>query len=120
MTMHFEINSRTVDDRTAVVAPVGEVDLHTAPEIKRRIAELSDQGYTQIVVDLSRINYLDSTGLGVLVGALKRLREKDGELRLVHPTPRVMRVLEITRLVNVFQIFDSEEAALSSLTGRGA
>jgi len=118
--MDFEISSRTVDDRIAVVSPAGEVDLHTAPEIKQRIGELSDQGYNQIVVDLSRIDYLDSTGLGVLVGALKRLREKDGELRLVHPTSRVMRVLEITRLVNVFQIFDSEEEALGGLTGRGA
>jgi len=118
--MNFEISSRTVNAQTAVVAAVGEVDLHTAPEIKRRITELAEAGHTQIVVDLSRIDYLDSTGLGVLVGSLKRLREKDGELRLVHPTPRVMRVLEITRLVNVFQIFDTEEEALSSLTGRGA
>jgi len=118
--MNFEINSRTVNNQTAVVAPVGEVDLHTAPEIKQHIAALSDQGCTQIVVDLSRIDYMDSTGLGVLVGALKRLREKDGELRLVQPTPRVMRVLEITRLVNVFQIFHSEEEALNSLPGGGA
>ena len=118
--MSFEINSRTVDARTAVVTPAGEVDLLTAPQVKQRITELVDQGISQIVVDLSRIEYLDSTGLGVLVGALKRLREKEGELRLVHPTPRVMRVLEVTRLVNVFQIYDSEDEALSSVAGRGA
>jgi len=95
------------------------VDLQAAPEIKQEITRWSDQDHTRIVVDLSRVSYLDSTGLGVLVGALKRLREKDGELRLVHPTPRVMRVLEITRLVNVFQIFDTEDAALASFGGTG-
>ena len=99
--MSFEINSRTVDARVAVVTLAGEVDLLTAPQVKQRITELVDQGISQIVVDLSRIEYLDSTGLGVLVGALKRLREQEGDLQLVHPTARVQRVLEITRLVNV-------------------
>jgi len=69
----------------------GEVDVYTAPELKRQMISLLDAGAVQIVVDLTKVEYLDSTALGVLIGGLKRLRERDGNLYLICPTPRIRR-----------------------------
>lgn len=96
-----------------VVAIWGEVDVYTAPQLRERLVELIDQGYHRIVVDLSRVEFLDSTGLGVLVGGLKRSRGHDGgDLALVCTQPRIMKVFEVTGLTKVFSIGDSIEAAV--------
>jgi anti-sigma B factor antagonist len=91
----------------AVVAVAGEVDVATAPRLREQLIELVNHGRHHIVVDLSDVEFLDSTGLGVLVGALKRVRTNSGELALVCSEPRILKVFEITGLTKVFPMHRS-------------
>lgn len=118
-TINLEVQTRCVDDRTAIVDLTGEMDVYTTPQAKAAMLDLLEKGYYHLVVNLRRTEYLDSTALGVLVGTLKRLRERGGDLRLVAPSPRIRRLLEITRLINVFSIDESEQEATNKLKQEG-
>jgi anti-sigma B factor antagonist len=97
-----------------VLAVKGEVDVYTAPRLRERLVELVSQGHRRVVVDLEGVEFLDSTGLGVLVGGLKRLRSNDGDLGLVCTQTRILKVFEITGLTKVFSIYDSVDAATAA------
>jgi anti-sigma B factor antagonist len=97
----------------AVLSVAGEVDVATAPRLRERLVDLVTEGNTRIVVDLESVDFLDSTGLGVLVGALKRVRTHDGDLALVCTQPRILKVFEITGLTKVFSIHRSVAEATS-------
>jgi anti-sigma B factor antagonist len=112
-----DINVRKVNDKVAVVNFSGEMDLYSTPAAKEKLTELMDAGTFNIVVNMKHTMYIDSTALGMLVGAFKRARENNGELRLVSPSDRVQKLLELTRLVNVFSIDDTEDAAISKFNG---
>jgi anti-sigma B factor antagonist len=111
--MNLVVESRETGDWTVVEAR-GEVDLYTAPRLKEELAELVDRGRNKLVVNLEGIEFLDSTGLGVLIGALRRCRESDGALALAAPTEAVRKVLRITGLDQVFPIHDTVDQALGS------
>jgi anti-sigma B factor antagonist len=113
----FGLNDEAVDERTHVVVPRGEVDALTAPQLGRRLLGLADEGKTRVVVDLSNVTFMDSTGIGVLLYALKHLRVRKGGLVLVCPTERIMRPFQITGLVGHLRIFGSREQALGGLAG---
>jgi anti-sigma B factor antagonist len=102
-----------------VVHLQGEVDLASAPQLRRGIYELIDQGNNQIAVDLSGVDFMDSTGLGVLIGSLKRLREAGGSMVLAGIRPAVSRVFEITGLDRIFTIHGSL-AEIGVASGSGA
>ena len=87
-----------------VVGAAGELDVNTAPELREQLARLVNEGARHIVVELSDVSFVDSTALSVLVSALKRLRQADGDLQLASPTPSVRRVFEITGLTRLFTI----------------
>jgi len=97
-----------------VVRVQGEVDVYTAPRLRETLLELVNEGKRQIVIDLGGVEFLDSTGLGVLVGGLKRVRSHEGDLRLVCTQSRILKVFEITGLTTVFSIFDSVDAATAA------
>jgi anti-sigma B factor antagonist len=97
-----------------VLAVKGEVDVYTAPRLREKLVELVSHGSQHLIVDLEGVDFLDSTGLGVLVGGLKRLRSHDGDLSLVCSQHRILKVFEITGLTKVFAIYDSVEAAVAS------
>ncbi|MGQ9455808.1 MAG: STAS domain-containing protein [Armatimonadota bacterium] len=107
--MGFNIELRTLDDNLPVIALEGEVDVYTAPQLKQAIIARLEKGAKRIVVDLTKVEYLDSTALGVLIGGLKRLREADGNLLLICPSARIKRVFEITGLDKIFNIHNCEE-----------
>ena len=111
MDLGFEVDQR---GRYAVLSVRGEVDVYTAPRLRERLIELVSQGSHQVVVDLEGVDFLDSTGLGVLVGGLKRLRSHDGDMILVCSQPRILKVFEITGLTKVFSIHDSVESATAA------
>lgn len=100
-----------IQDRHAVLSVAGEIDVHTAPQFREQLIELVEHGYDHIVVNLDEVRFLDSTGLGALVGAFKRIRRRHGELTLVCTQPRILKMLEITGLDQVFTIRDSLHAA---------
>ena len=96
-----------------VVAVRGEVDIATAPKLREKLVELASQGAQKVVVDLEGVDFLDSTGLGVLIGGMKRLRGLDGDLTLVCTQPRILKVFEITGLNRAFTIHETVDAAVA-------
>jgi anti-sigma B factor antagonist len=116
--MELSLSTRTVADHR-VLEVSGEIDVYTAPQLRERLIALVEDGARQVVVDLSRVEFLDSTGLGVLVGALKRLRGVNGDLSLVCAQERLLKIFRITGLDRVFTIRDSVEAATSGGDGAG-
>ena len=104
----------TEKDGKSVVSLRGEIDVYTAPRLRQALIDLVSRGATDIVVDMDKVDFLDSTGLGVLVGGLKRLRSHDGDLTLVCTQHRILKVFEITGLTKVFAIHDSVDAAVAT------
>nr|WP_285761400.1 STAS domain-containing protein [Nocardiopsis ansamitocini] len=116
--MELKISSQSQADH-ALVAVRGEIDLYTAPLLHSELVNALDDGATRLVVDMSRVEFCDSTGMNVLLSAMKRSREKDGDLELVAPRPAVMKILEITGLDSVFTVHDSVDA-LGATVGTAA
>lgn len=95
-----------------VVAPAGEIDVSGAPRLRDRLTEIITEN-PRVIVDLETVDFIDSTGLGVLVGALRRARSLDGEVRMVCTNSRLLKVFDITGLDEVFTIASSVEDAAS-------
>lgn len=104
----------TVEERGrwTILAVSGEIDIATAPSLRERLHGLLAEDRRHLVVDLDDVSFLDSTALGVLVGALKRARTENGEVRVVCNQPRVRKVFEITRLDSAFDLCDTVDAAV--------
>jgi anti-sigma B factor antagonist len=113
--LDFGLRDEPVDDRTQLVEPRGEIDALTAPRLGRRLLGLVAEGKTRLVVDLSLVTFMDSTGIGVLLNALRRVTGRDGGLVLVCPTERVLRPFEVTGLAGHLHIFRSRSEALRGL-----
>jgi anti-sigma B factor antagonist len=111
----FAVTEEPIDSEHHVVAVRGEIDLFTAPELKQVLAESIEGGRTRIVVDLTETTFLDSTALGVLIGAVKRLRARDGALAIVNTDDNIAKTFEITGLDQIFSILATREDALSAV-----
>jgi len=98
-----------------VIRLEGEVDIYTCPQLKETILRLIDDGEYHIIIDMEKVPYIDSAGLGVLVGARRRVGEHDGSISIVNPYPSVYKVLEITRLTKIFEVYQDKEGALTAL-----
>ncbi len=99
----------------ALVEVSGELDLHSAPQLRAELGRaLENNASPRIVVDLAGVTFLDSTGVGVLVGALKRAREAQGALLICGAQTRVRRVFQITGLIGALPLFDTREAAFAT------
>lgn len=98
----------------AVIRVTGEVDVCTAPMLRDQIRELAAEGAVHLIADLGRVDFLDSSGLGALVGGLKRLREVGGSLTLVITAPRILRIFQITGLTKVLPAHRSVTAAITA------
>jgi anti-sigma B factor antagonist len=95
----------------------GDADLHAAPELRDRLGAAVDAGDSGIVVDLTQTSFLDSTALGVLLGAVKRLRGGDGRIQLVVSRPELRRIFEITLLDQVMPLAETRGDALAAVSG---
>src|SRR5580700_3470285 len=98
----------------AVLQVTGEVDVYTAPMLREQMRDLAAKGAVHLIADLSRVDFLDSTGLGALVGGLKRLREAGGSLALVISTPRILRIFQVTGLTKVLAAQRSVAEAITA------
>ncbi|MFC5748843.1 STAS domain-containing protein [Actinomadura rugatobispora] len=94
----------------AVVTATGELDLYTAPRLQTALAGLLREQLDRVVVDMSGIDFCDSTGMNVLLSAFKRLKERGGTLELAAPRPAVRRILQVTGLDSVFTVIDAVPA----------
>jgi anti-sigma B factor antagonist len=113
MAMAFGIEDRGVDDDTHVVAVTGEIDLFTAPEFKQRVSAPIDAGRTRLIVDLTATTFIDSSSLGVLIGAHRRLRRLDGSLVIVCSGEAILKTFRITGLDGVFTIVPTLDEAFN-------
>src|ERR687894_3208644 len=113
MAIDFSITDRQVDADTHVVAVTGEIDLFTAPEFKQRVAEPIDAGCAHIVVDLTATTFIDSSSLGVLIGAHRRLKLRGGALTVVCDNEAIVKTFRITGLDGVFTLVSSVDDALN-------
>lgn len=113
--MDLTIDRADHDDET-VMSVGGEIDVYTAPLVRERLDAAVADGRVDLVVDLSRVRFLDSTGLGVLVGRLKLTRSRGGSLRLVAVEEKVLKVFGITGLDKVFEIYPTLDEALAAST----
>jgi anti-sigma B factor antagonist len=112
--MELSVMSRREGTRT-VISVSGEIDVYTAPTLRERLNELVAQGEYDLVVDMAGVEFLDSTGLGVLVGGLKRTRSHQGTLRLVCDQEKIIKVFRITGLTKVFPIYACLDDALAAV-----
>lgn len=104
--MELEVTTE-ISASDCLVHVSGEVDVYTAPRLKAALTESVDRGCNLIIVDMGNVGFIDSSGLGVLVGALRRVKEARGELRLVCSRDNVVKIFRITGLDKVFPMFSS-------------
>jgi anti-sigma B factor antagonist len=104
MEPEFDVRIAGVGNNGFVVSVSGEVDLYTAPEMERELAEVLQLGGNSVVVDLAEVGFIDSTVLGLLLRYQPRFRSRGGELVIVSDDRRILRTLEITGLDRIFRI----------------
>jgi anti-sigma B factor antagonist len=111
----FTVDTARLADDTALIVLTGQIDLHTAPELRDELVDAIEDGALNVVVDLTGATFIDSMTLGVLLGAVKRLRPRGGRLRIVCADPNIRKIFEITLLDRVFALYGTREAALERL-----
>ena len=107
----------SVDQATlgaTVIEVNGEIDVYTAPKLREKLFSLIEGGTYRLILDLEGVEFLDSTGLGALIGGLKRVRAHDGSIDIVCTQSRILRIFEITRLNKVFEIYFTAGDALAA------
>lgn len=110
MDLRLDVSQR---DGWTVLAVSGEIDVASAPRLREQLITLVNDQHHRIVVDLGGVDFIDSTGLGVLIGARKRVRAHDGDVVLVCTEPRITKVFEITGLDQLFLIRSSVDEAVA-------
>jgi anti-sigma B factor antagonist len=103
---------------TTVIVVGGELDAHTAPRLKEELAYVIESGAHQLIIDLEGLEFLDSTGLGALLSALKRARAHDGSVDIICTQIRILRIFKITGLDRVFDIYDSASDVFAARSGK--
>ncbi|MFC4910869.1 STAS domain-containing protein [Actinomadura gamaensis] len=111
--MEFAVEHRAVRELT-VVKISGEIDVFTSPRLREMLLDIIDNGGLHLVVDLGEVTFLDSTGLGVLVGIYHRLRARDGSMSFMGVNDRVRRVFHVTQLTKIFVLHQDLDEALAA------
>jgi anti-sigma B factor antagonist len=109
----LDVQSRLTDKGVTVLAPSGRLDVAGAPALKDAISEAVKNGQPRLVIDMEGVSFVDSTGLGSVIAALKLVRTSKGDLRLAAPNQQVRVVLELTTLDRVFPYYATVEEALT-------
>ena len=105
----------TQNDGADIVEVSGELEMHAAHELRTELQRVCAVEKPRVLIDLSQVSFIDSTGIGVLVGGLKRAREASGALVLVCPTPRLRRIFEITGLLQALPMYQTRAEAMEAL-----
>jgi len=116
--MDLGVTSSRLPDDVTLITVVGEIDVYTAPTLRERLIEAVHDGALRLIVDLTGVDFLDSTGLGVLVGGLKRVRSRQGALLLVCQAERLLKIFRITTLTKTFHIMPDVVSARAWFANR--
>lgn len=108
--------TRTTDSGAVVLRPVGRLNMVAAPDLREQLHDLVRAGNTRIVVDLSAVETIDSSGLGALISGLKAARQGGGDLRISSPSEQAIAVLELTNLNRVLKVTESPDRAFDEPT----
>jgi anti-sigma B factor antagonist len=108
----FRVDVRA-EGRTAVVAVTGELDLASSPELEGKLDEVWSSDADQLVIDLRALEFMDSTGLSIIVGAHQRLAETGRKLSVVKGPPQVQRLLDLTGVSERLRLVDTPEEVLT-------
>ena len=108
----MQISIEKLDNQVAVVVPEGRLDLASAPQFKQELSETVADGFWMIVVDLSNVPFVDSSGLGALISGMKTTRLAGGNLRIAYVGTQARMIFELTNLNKVMKLYDTVEEAL--------
>ncbi len=111
----LELSELRIDEHRHVLVVVGELDLFGVPDLKRHLGTLIERGVWRVVVDLSGVTFLDSTALGALLGGMRRLRARGGDLAIVNVNPAIAGLLKVTGLDQIVTVLATREEALELL-----
>lgn len=113
----MNISTKTRDDYLIVYFK-GDLDMHTGPQLKERITELMDsKNLSHLVIDLQDVDFIDSTGIGVLLGRYRNISSQGGEMALVNLQPGVKRVLKLAGLTKLVSIYDNKKEIFKKKLG---
>ncbi len=112
-TLRIETSLRN-EDGIPVLDVTGEIDIYTTPQFKEAVSAAIDQNKPAIVINMTNVTYMDSSGFGTLLSATKRLRPLDGALYLSGCNEGIQRMLQITRLNTIFGVYATETEALAA------
>lgn len=115
--MELNITSETTADGVTVIEVAGELDLYTAPRLKEHLLAAIEGDSLKVAVDMSGVHFIDSSALGVLIGGIKRLKPKGGQMVLISVDENVNWIFKITGLNSVFDIYATRDEALKKLAG---
>lgn len=116
---HFDLSEEDADAGAHVIALRGEIHVTTAPRFAEHLTAAIDSGKTAIVLDMTGVEFIDSTGLSVLLNGLRLINQRQGRLALVCTNPTVLRLFQITNLDDTFDIFDDRPKAIAHVTQTG-
>ena len=109
----MEIEKREISD-IQILDVNGEIDLYNAPQIKELINKLIDEKKYNVIINLDRVSYIDSSGIGALISSLSNLKKYQGGLKIINVSGSVRKVFELTKLTSFFEIYDNEQDAVSA------
>lgn len=112
-TMRIETSLRHLDG-IPVLDVTGEIDIYTTPQFKEAVSAAIDENKPAIIINMTQVTYMDSSGFGTLLSATKRLRPLDGALYLTGCNDSIQRMLQITRLNTIFGVYGTEDEALAA------
>ncbi len=112
----MEWPTRTTSSGAVVLRPEGRLNMVAAPDLREQLHGLVSAGHARLVVDLSAVETIDSSGLGALISGLKAARQGGGDLRISAPSEQAMAVLELTNLNRVLKVADSPDSAFDDPT----
>ncbi len=113
LIMNISVKTEKIDDITLIEID-GEVDTYTSSKIKQDILQVVEQT-PKIIISMEKVKFIDSTGLGILIGVLKKVKEKEGEMIIVSPNSYINQIFEITGLFKVFKIVENTQQAIDYL-----
>lgn len=110
----MNINVRDAGKDIKIIELEGEVDVYTSMNLKKELNNLIDNGSKKIIINLKKVIYMDSSGLGVLVAVLKKIKKDEGSMKITNLSSSIKKIFELTRLTKFFEIYEEEKEALQS------